>query len=342
MPDELLSPEIVKLLSAIHEYKGSQSLFMGAKSDILDSMLEIAKIQSTGASNRIEGIYTSDERLESIVKNKSQPRNRSEIEIAGYREVLSTIHENHEFIKPTPNIILQLHRDLYSFSASSQGGTWKNSDNIIAETHADGTSVVRFQPVSAYETPSAVESLCNALDRAIFEEIYDPLLLVPVFILDFLCIHPFNDGNGRMSRLLTLLLLYRSGYIVGKYISLERIIEKTKETYYDVLKESSDKWHENTNSYYPFVKYYLEVILNAYKEFSARVEHLQYKGISKPERIRKLFDERLGKLTKKEILEICPDISMPTVESTLNSLVKEEYILKLGAGRSTAYIRNRG
>ena len=340
IPVELMNHELMNLVSAIHEYKGKQELFIEAKPDVLQAMLEIAKIQSTGASNRIEGIYTSDERLAALVKSKVEPRNRSEQEIAGYREVLSLIHDNYDYMVPRTNVILQLHRDLYQFNPASFGGHFKNSDNVIAEIDSSGQSRIRFQPLSAFETPDAVERLTNTYVEAIRTEKYDPLLLIPMFILDFLCIHPFNDGNGRMSRLLTLLLLYRSGYIVGKYISIEMIIEKTKETYYEVLQESSTAWHEGKNAYFPFVKYYLEVILSAYKEFSARVELMQDRSLSKPERIRVLFASTLQKLSKSMILEKCPDISTSTVEMTLAALVKEGYIIKTGAGKNTAYIRN--
>jgi len=163
--------------------------------------------------------------------------------------------------------------------------------------------------------------------------------LIPMFILDFLCIHPFNDGNGRMSRLLTLLLLYKSGYIVGKYISIELLIEKTKDTYYEALQDSSLGWHEDENQYGSFVKYYLGVLLKAYKEFENRVEHLRYRKMSKPERIKAVIDQRVGKITKKEIMEYCPDISKVTVERTLTSLVKEGYVQKIGAGAATAYVK---
>ena len=340
IPAELMNHELMNLVSAIHEYRGKQELFIEAKPDVLQAMLEIAKIQSTGASNRIEGIYTSEERLAALVKSKAEPRNRSEQEIAGYREVLSLIHDSYDYMVPRTNVILQLHRDLYQFSPASSGGSFKNSDNVIAEIDSSGQSRVRFQPLSAFETPDAVERLTNTFVEAVRAEKYDPLLLVPLFILDFLCIHPFNDGNGRMSRLLTLLLLYRSGYIVGKYISVEMIIEKTKETYYEVLQESSADWYEGKNAYLPFVKYYLEVILSAYKEFSARVQLMQDRSLSKPERIRRLFANTLLKLSKRLILEKCPDISASTVEATLAALLKEGYIIKIGAGKTTAYIRN--
>lgn len=340
IPDEIMNHEIMNLVSAIHEYKGKQELFIEAKPVVLEAMLEIAKIQSTGASNRIEGIFTSDERLDALVKSKAEPRNRSEREIAGYREVLSLIHESYDYMVPSTNVILQLHRDLYHFNPSSAGGKFKNSDNVIAETDASGQSRIRFQPLSAFETPEAVDRLTSTFVEAVNAEKYDPLLLISMFVLDFLCIHPFNDGNGRMSRLLTLLLLYRSGYIVSKYISIEMIIEKTKETYYEVLQDSSTNWYEGKNAYLPFIKYYLEVILSAYKEFSSRVELIQNRSLTKPERIRVLFDNTLQKLSKRMILEKCPDISMSTVEVTLGALLKEGYIIKTGAGKNTAYIRN--
>lgn len=220
------------------------------------------------------------------------------------------------------------------------GGRYKNSDNVIAETDAEENKKVRFEPLSSFETPEAMERLTETFIQAINEEKHDPLLLIPIFILDFLCIHPFNDGNGRMSRLLTLMLLYRSGYIVGKYISVEMIIEKTKETYYDMLQASSQFWREGKNNYLPFVKYYLEITLSAYKEFSARVEHLQNRSLSKPERIKLLFENTLKRLSKRDIHEKCPDISTSTIEVTLNALLKDEYIIKTGAGKNTAYIRN--
>ena len=303
-PKELLNIDIMNLVSKIHEFKGKEDLFIAAKPDILDSMCEIAKIQSTGASNRIEGIYTSDERLEAIVMDKTTPRNRSEREIAGYREVLNIIHENYNFINPSVNVILQMHRDLYRFSASDIGGNFKNSDNVIAETDSKGNMLIRFRPVPAFETPVALELLTKTLFEALSKNECDPLILISMFILDFLCIHPFNDGNGRMSRLLTLLLLYRSGYIVGKYVSIEKIIESTKESYYISLRESSDCWHESKNTYLPFVKYNLEIILSAYKDFSSRVEHLQNKQLSKSERIKILFDNTLKKLSKKPIVSL--------------------------------------
>ena len=338
-PAKLLTPEIVQMVGSIHEHKGKQELFLEANVDELKTLLEVALIQSTGASNRIEGIFTSDKRLEELVSKKAEPRNRSEQEIAGYREVLSTIYEGYEYINPRPNIILQLHRDLYSYSQGAAGGSYKNSDNVIAETDAEGHQKARFIPVPAFQTDEAMEELCARFLEAWEADRIDKLVLIPMFILDFLCIHPFNDGNGRMSRLLTLLLFYKAGYIVGKYISMEMLIEKTKETYYEALQASSTGWHEGENSYEPFVKYYLGIMLKAYNEFESRVEHLKHRSLSKPDRIKAVIDNKVGKITKKEIMELCPDISKITVERTLTNLVKSGYIAKVGAGPSTGYVR---
>ena len=338
---QLLTPEIVTMLSQIHEFKGEQNLFIEAQSDTLTQLVEIAKIQSTEASNKIEGIFTSDERLKKLVTNKTTPRSRNEQEIAGYRDVLSTIHESYEFIPVRPSIILQLHRDLYKFSGKSIGGTYKNADNVIVEEDNEGNRFIRFQPIPAWETPDAIEALCDAFDDAIARNEADPLLIIPMFILDFLCIHPFNDGNGRMSRLLTLLLLYRAGYIVGKYISIEKVIETSKDTYYEALQSSSQGWHEEKNDYAHFVRYMLGVILSAYRDFSSRVRVLTTSGISKPERIREIIKDTLGKITKTEIMQKCPDISQVTVQRTLNDLVKNGDIIKIGGGRYTSYVWNR-
>lgn len=337
---KLLTPEIVALLAQIHEQKGQPSLFAEAKKDALSELLEIAKIQSTEASNRIEGIITTDDRLKLIVRNKTTPRSRSEREIAGYRDVLSTIHENYPFIPLRPGMILQLHRDLYKFSGLSIGGSFKNADNVIAETLPDGTKRVRFQPVPAWETPEAMDELCAATNEALNDAELDDLLLIPMFVLDFLCIHPFNDGNGRMSRLLTLLLMYRSGYMIGKYISIEKLIADSKESYYDALQDSSAGWHEGSNDYLPFVRYMLGVIVAAYRDFAERAEILVAAGSSKPDRIREIIRSTTGRITKAELLAQCPDISQVTIQRALKDLLDSGEILKIGGGRYTSYIWN--
>jgi len=339
IPASLVCTEIMDLLSAVHEYRGKQDLYVEARVDVLTHLLEVARIQSTGASNRIEGIHTSDERLKALMRNKTKPRNRSEEEIAGYREVLRLIHENYDHIPLKPNIILQLHRDLYQFNPSALRGKFKNVDNIIAETGRDGIERIRFKPLSAYETPDAMKSLCDSCSEALNKGKIDPLLLIPQFVLDFLCIHPFSDGNGRISRLLTLLLLYRRGYLVGKYVSIEKIFEDTKETYYEVLEECSTRWLSGKNRTFPFVKYFLEVMLKAYRVFEERVSLMTDKRLSKPDRIRALFAGTLEKLSKQDILDHLPDTSVSTAEITLAKLLKEGYITKEGAGKLTKYIK---
>lgn len=333
---ELLTPEIVQLLAQIHEYKGEHAQ---VREDSLTHLIESARIQSTEASNRIEGISISDDRLQKIVRDKTTPRNRGEKEIAGYRDVLSTIHESHEYIPVKPGMILQLHRDFYKFSGMNIGGAYKPSDNVIREEDAEGNKHIRFVPVPAWETPEAMDRVCEAYNDICKSGQYDPLLMIPVFILDFLCIHPFNDGNGRMSRLLTLLLLYRAGYDVGKYISIEKLIEQTQETYYEVLQESSDRWHEEENDYIPFVRYQLGIILAAYREFSDCVRSITEK-IRKPNRVREIIKGHLGKITKAEIMAACPDVSQTTIQRTLNELIKSGEIIKIGGGRYTSYTWN--
>ena len=338
IPEKLLISDIINQITYIHEHKGKEELRLTSNISELNSLIEVAKIQSTGSSNRIEGIYTSDQRLKELVQKKISPRNRSEEEIAGYQEVLSTIHENYEYISPTPNVILQLHRDLYSNSSGAVGGIYKNSDNAIVEIDSEGKQRTRFSPIPAFQTQEAMDSLCDNFLKSWNEDRIDKLILIPMFILDFLCIHPFNDGNGRMSRLLTLLLLYKAGYTVGKYISLEMIIEKSKETYYQALQDSSINWHENSNDYVPFIKYYLGVLIKAYREFEDRFMLMQSK-ISKTDQIKSIIDQHIGKITKKDLIEQCPDISKITIERTLTSMVKDGYLKKIGSARYTFYIK---
>lgn len=335
---KLLTPEIVRKLTLINQYKGEQRLFLEAHKDELNELVEIAKIQSTEASNRLEGIFTADDRIKNLVQEKTTPRNRDESEIAGYRDVLNTIHENYDYIPINANYILQLHRDLYKFLGSVEGGIFKTSDNIIREIDVSGEEHVRFIPVPAWETASAIDELCKSYSEA--KDEVDPLILNAMFILDFLCIHPFHDGNGRMSRLLTLLLLYQSGFIVGKYISIEKIIEESKETYYEALQDSSNGWHENENDYKSFVNYMLGVMVSAYKKFESRVKLLTNPNLSKSDRVREMIKEHIGTITKTELMKMNPDISDTTIQRTLADLLKSGEILKIGGGRYTKYTWN--
>lgn len=331
--------EVLSLIAQIHEHKGRQELFLAQKPAVLERLVEIARVQSTEASNKIEGIVTTNARVKQLCEEKTAPRNRDEEEISGYRDALGAIHESYEYIPLTANYILQLHQMLYRYSGRGIGGRFKNVQNYISETMADGTSFVRFTPLEPYETPRAVEALCQTYNQAVDDGRVDSLLLIPIFISDFLCIHPFNDGNGRMSRLLTTLLLYRSGYVVGRYVSLEAIIEKNKSSYYDVLQAISTGWHEGENDPMPFVKYLLGVVLAAYRDFEDRVSLVDGK-LSSLELVRRATQKKVGKFTKSEIVELCPSIGKASVENALKKLVESETLTRHGTGKKTFYTRN--
>lgn len=330
--------EVVSLLVQIHEFKGRQELYLRQKSEELKRLVELAKVQSTESSNKIEGIVTTNTRIRELVAEKTAPRNRDEKEIAGYRDVLAMIHEHYEYIPIRSSVILQMHRDLYKYSGSAIGGRFKNTQNYISATTADGKSFVLYTPPAPHETPEAIDRICEQYSLAIDNGFVDRLLLIPVFINDFLCIHPFNDGNGRMSRLLTTLLLYQGGYMIGKYISLEHIIEKTKETYYDVLQDTSEGWYEGTNSYTPFIKYLLGIVLNAYREFENRVDLFSGKQTAY-DIVKKAIDRQTADFTKAEMMDQCPTIKSSSVESALKRLCDEGYLKKIGRGRATKYVK---
>ena len=336
LKDQLWDTEVVNYLSQIHEAKGKQTLYLRQKPEQLDRLIEIAKIQSTEASNEIEGIRTTETRLRQLMREKAAPRNRDESEIAGYRDALNVVHESFEYIPLTPNYILQLHKIMLSHTDSAFGGSFKNVQNYISATNADGKAYTLFTPLAPYETPPAVQKICDAYNRAVGEGKVDPLILIPVFIHDFLCIHPFLDGNGRMSRLLTTLLLYRAGYEVGKYISLEAKIAKNKGAYYDALELSQTGWHEERDDPTPFIKYLLGTIISAYRDFEDRMEII---SPSSEDTVRKAVESRIGKFTKRKITELCPNISASTVERNLRAMVNRGELEKQGAGKSTVYIR---
>lgn len=339
LKDKQWDSEILGLVAQIHEYKGRQDLFLKQRPAVLNKLTEVAKIQSTEASNKIEGIVTTSTRIKELYREKTTPRNRNEQEITGYRDVLNTIHESYEYIPLTSNYILQLHRDLYKYSEKSIGGRFKNSQNYIAEEYPDGTRKVRFMPLEPHETPQAVDAICESFNRAADSCDIDALILIPYFINDFLCIHPFNDGNGRMSRLLTALLLYRCGYVVGRYISIESKIEETKSSYYDVLAQSSIGWHEGKNDPTPFIKYILGIILSAYRDFESRVDLFDEK-LSALELVRRAINEKIGKFTKSEIMELVPSVGKTSVENSLKKLVDEDIIIRRGTGKATFYTHN--
>jgi Fic family protein len=332
----MLPMETVHLIAKINEYKGKQELYKQQAPQILDTLKNMAIIQSTKASNAIEGIIITDSRLKSIMESKTDPFDRSEGEIAGYRDVLQLVHASYEAIPVNANVILQLHKELYNY-IPIEGGRWKNADNVISETYPDGTKRIRFEPVSAFETPRAMEFLCQELRERLNKEDVEPLILISVFILDFLSIHPFNDGNGRMARLLTLLLLYHCGFEVGRYISLEKIIEDTKERYYETLRQSSQDWHNNQNNIFPWINYLLMTFIAAYKELEERVGVIETKKGNKSARVRQFVENKIGFFTKADIRQACPDVSEATINRVLNELKEAQLIMPDGLGRSAKW-----
>ncbi|MBQ9268197.1 MAG: Fic family protein [Oscillospiraceae bacterium] len=336
LKDKTWDNEIVGYLSQIHEQKGKQALFLRQKPAEIAKLIEIAKIQSTESSNEIEGIRTTDTRLRQLMSEKTTPRSRDEKEIAGYRDALNTVHESFEYIPLTPNYILQLHKIMFSHTGSAFGGFFKNVQNYISATTADGRTYALFTPLAPYETPEAMRELCDACNFAIGDGSVDPLLIIPCFIHDFLCIHPFIDGNGRMSRLLTTLLLYRCGYEIGKYISLEAKIAQTKESYYDALEASQAGWHEGKDDPTAFIKYLLGTIIAAYRDFEERMELV---AASPLDTVRNAVKTKIGKFTKTEIAELVTSMSATSVERHLRTLCERGEIEKRGGGRSTYYIR---
>ena len=333
--------EILGYIARIHEYKGKQESFIHQKPAQLERLIQIAKVQSTEASNSIEGIVTTSTRLRQLVEDKTTPHNRDESEILGYRNVLNLVHESYSMIPVRPNYILQMHRDLLKFTNLSYGGIFKTTPNEIDEVLPDGRKIVLFRPLEPFETPSAIEAICNSFNSTLEKELVDPLILIPCFILDFLCIHPFNDGNGRMSRLLTLLLLYRSGYMVGKYISIEKAISDTKSDYYDALAASDRGWHEETNDPKFFIKYMLGVILSCYRDFESRVMVTEKAGVrsNSYDIVKRYVSTVIGTFTKQDALVSCPTLGSSSVEAALKKLVADGTLVKMGTGRKTHYAR---
>ena len=332
--------EVLNYIGLIHEYKGRQQLYLEQKPEELDKLVELAKIQSTEASNEIEGIRTTNARLKQLMADKTTPKNRDENEILGYRYALNLVHESFDYIPIRSNFILQLHKEMYQFMDVNFGGRFKDVPNEIGAVYPDGHKEVIFKPLEPFETPEAINRLCEEYDDAITKYYIDPLIVIPIFIHDFLCIHPFNDGNGRMSRLLTTLLLYKNGYTVGKYISLEKKIQITKNEYYNALSQSSKNWIENENDDTPFVKFLLGTILAAYRDFESRV-NIVSKKMSAYEMVEQAVNNKIGKFTKSGIMEMCPEIGRASVENALKKLCDEGKLEKHGGGRSSFYSPKR-
>lgn len=328
--------EILGLIAAIYKEAGKQEMYLKQRPEELDKLVEIAKIQSTEASNAIEGIVTTSTRIRQLVEEKTTPKNRDEQEIAGYRDVLNVIHDSFDAIPITKNYILQLHKMLYSHMNNPLTGQTKNVQNYISATYPDGYVEVLFTPLAPFETQEALDRICEEYNRVIGNMELEPLIAIPVFIHDFLCIHPFNDGNGRMSRLLTTLLLYRSGFYVGKYVSLEAKIAKNKDLYYEALAAAQPGWHDGTEDVVPFIKYLLGTILAAYKDFEDRMALVEIK-LPALEMVRRASRNKIGRFNKQDIRELCPTLSDSSIEGALRKLVASGELRKEGKGKNTCY-----
>lgn len=329
--------DVLGLIAAIYKEAGKQELYLKQQPAVLEKLVEIAKIQSTEASNAIEGIVTTNTRIKQLVEEKTTPRNRNEQEIAGYRDALNIIHESFDVISVTPNYILQLHKILYSHMNNPMAGRTKNVQNYISATYPNGETRILFTPLAPYETPEALDRICMEYNRVIGNNELEPLIAIPIFIHDFLCIHPFNDGNGRMSRLLTTLLLYRSGFHVGRYISLEAKIAQSKDLYYEALNRAQYGWQEGKEDAVPFLKYLLGTILAAYKDLGERFAIVEEK-LPALEMVRKASQSKLGRFTKQDIRELCPALSMSSVEGALRKMVAAGELRREGQGKATCYV----
>lgn len=335
----MLPAELVNVTASISSLKTVAAFRKNDFQKVFTELESIAKNQSVKSSNEIEGIVTSDERIAQIVQQNSAPLNHNEMEISGYRDALNLIHSGYENIQFNENTVLSLHRTLLSLTDYNYGGTYKTDDNVILEIDNQGNKKVRFAPVPAEETKAEMEQLFIAYMDASSNSNINKLLLIPCVILDFLCIHPFRDGNGRMSRLISLLLLYRNGFDVGKYISFEEQINKNKNWYYQSLKESSENWHESKNNYFPFMQNFLSILYQCYQELDKRFAVVNSNKITKTARIEATVLNSLLPVSKAEICHLLPDVSPTTVEAVLGKMIKNGLITTVGAGRGTKYIK---
>lgn len=330
--------EILKKISSIYNNKGRLEVLLLQNSLTFNKLTESAKFESIVGSNTIEGIITTTHRFKQIINEKSTPKNRSEEEISGYRDTLNIINESYEYIEITSNYILQIHNILYkNVSGNSFGGKYKNVQNYISASNERGEMYTLFTPLDPFETPKAVEDICNEYNEAIKKGITNPLTLTFIFIQDFLSIHPFNDGNGRTSRLLTNLFLYKLGYFVGKYISLENKIADSKDSYYDALCDSQKDWHLGNNNPTPFINYMLGILAEAYDDLEEKIQ-MSNLNMSAYEIVKQSLSSKIGKITKSELVKMCPTLSTSSIEKSIKQLVGEGKLEKHGKGKNTFYV----
>lgn len=334
-----ITHRILTIVRHLGEYRGKQDLYKEQSPQMLETLRQTAIIQSVESSNRLEGITAPHKRIKEIVQQKTTPENRSEQEIAGYRDVLNMIHSYYDGMEITSGLILQFHRDLYKY-IPGKGGKWKSTDNEIIEKLPDGTNFIRFKPVPAFLTSESMDNLNRCFNEIWQSGEIEPLLLIPAYILDFLCIHPFGDGNGRTARLLSLLLLYKAGYEVGKYISLEKTVEETRESYYETLFKSSQGWHKENHSLLPWWEYFLGVMMQgAYGEFESRVGIITSTRGAKTDMVITAIENQFESFTISDIERLCPGVSRPTIHRTLKKLKEQGKITCLSSGRNATWKR---
>jgi Fic family protein len=336
--EQAISQNLLMTVRTLGEYRGRQTLYQEQSPEVLETLKKVAMVQSVESSNRIEGVTVAADRLEAIVAKKIRPKGHSEKEVAGYRDVLSDIHANAMRMILTPDLILRFHRQMYA-RTPEKGGQWKSKDNAILEVLPDRRQVIRFRPVSALATPEFIKKLCTFYQQSIDERQGEPLLLIASFVFDFECIHPFWDGNGRIGRLLTLLLLYQAGYEAGRYISLERIIEESKETYYEVLLNSSHGWHEAKHDLRPWWNYFLGTLIAAYREFEERIGTIATARGAKREMVQQTINRLPSRFKFSELQRACPGVSYPTLKRALMDLKRKKKVRCLGKGRDAEWER---
>ena len=336
LPALPLTHDVMRSVARLHEYRGREELYAQQSRQALDTLREVAVIRSAESSNRIEGVEAAPDRLKELMGESTAPKTRSEQAIAGYRDVLNTIHTRHEDIPLSPGVVRQFHRDLFKYT-SNQGGDWKSAGNDIIEEHPDGTEVVRFETVAPHRTPEYMKRLHDRFERAWTAGEVDKLLLIAAYVLDFLCIHPFRDGNGRMARLLTLLVLYKANYNVGQYISLEKRVEDTRESYYDALYQSSQGWHDVDHDLRPWTEYFLGTLLAAYEEFESRVGELRTQRGAKTQRILDAVEELPDGFKTRDVEELCPSVSRSLIRKVFDDLKEQGKIRAEGRGPAAVW-----
>ncbi len=335
-----ISQSLLMTVRAIGEYKGREKLYQQQFPEVIKTLQQTAIIHSTESSNRIEGIVVPEARIRSIVSQNSKPQNRSEQEVAGYKDILNSIHTNYDKFIVSPQLLLNLSKQLYRYTDETNTG-FKQKDNAIMEVLPNGKMVIRFKPVTARGTPKAMENLCKKYNTSITEKKVEPLLAIASFVLDFECIHPFKDGNGRLGRLITILLLYKAGYQVGRFISLERVVEESKESYYDALYKSSQKWHDGEHDLLPWWNYFLGTIIAAYKEFEDRVGKISVAKGAKKELVYSAIERLPDEFAYGDVQRACPSISYATIKRALQELRKKKQIKTIGKGRDAKYAKKR-